>query len=144
MMFMTGQLKCWSVYLKQNSLKNLVENRRAGFIYFDNMTSFSANISGIMDTIIMKGLLKQIRRDKVTFAEDAIRTLVDYAFSDLGLRRIETTVLANNRRALALDEKCGFVKEGLLRESFHMDDRFYDVVLLSILKKDWVKNVIGQ
>ena len=138
-LFMAGRLKCWSVYLKQNSLKNLLENRRAGFIYLDNMTSFSANISGVMDTAVMKGLLKQIRHDKITFAEDSIRTLVNHCFNDLGLKRIETTVLSNNRKALALDKKCGFVEEGKFRKAFQMDDKFIDIVQLSILNsnKGW-------
>lgn len=137
-MFLTGQLKCWSVYLKQNSIKNLMENKRAGFIYIDNLTSFSANISGVMDSAVMKGLLKQIRRDKVTFAEDSSRTLINHLFSDLGLHRIETSVLADNRRSLALMKKIGFVEEGRLRESFRLDDeKFVDVVQFGLLKKEW-------
>lgn len=135
-MFLTGQIKCWSVYLKQNSLKNLIENKRAGFIYLTNLTSFSATISGIMDTAIMKGLLKHIRHGEITFAEDSIRTLVAHAFNQ-GLFRIETSVLSNNRRALALDRKCGFTEEGRLREAGQIDNIFYDVVLLSILKKEF-------
>lgn len=135
-MFLTGQIKCWSVYLKQNSLKNLLDNKRAGFIYLTDFTTFSANISGIMDTAIMKGLLKFIRHENYTFAEDTIRTLVQHCF-DCGLSRIETDVLANNRRALALDKKCGFVQEGIFRESFQMENQFYDTVFLSILKREF-------
>lgn len=135
--FMTGQLVCWSVYLKQNSLRNMMDNKCAGFIYLTNLEPFAANISGVMDTAVMKGLLKHIRRGDETFAEDAIKTLVNYCFTDLGMSRIETSVLSNNRRALALDRKCGFVQEGVLRESFQMDGKFYDTVLLSILKREW-------
>lgn len=139
MLFATRQVLCWSVYLKQTSIKDLVEDRRAGFIYLTDMTSFSANISGVMDAAVMKGLLKQIRRDKVTFAEDAIKTIIDYCFTELGLRRIDTSVIANNKRALALDRKCGFVEEGRLRQAFHIDDKFLDVVMLSILRDEWGK-----
>ncbi len=126
----TGQVKCWSVYVKHN-------NTRAGFIYLTDFTSFSANISGIMDTKIVKGLLKHIRHGDFTYAEDAIRTLLTYCFNDCGLRRIETGVLSNNKRALALDKKCGFIEEGKLRESFQMDGKFYDTVLLAILKSEF-------
>jgi len=125
-MILTNQIKCWSVYMKNNSLKNILEDNRAGFVYLSNFTDFSANISGIMDTVIMRGLLKQIRHEKVTYAEDTIRTLVSHCFNS-GLSRVETQVLANNRRALALDKKCGF----------QMDGQFYDTVFMSILKKEY-------
>ena len=138
MLFLTKQIKCWSVYLKQNSFKNLMENRRAGFIYLTNFTSFSVNISGIMDSAIMKGLLKFIRRGTKTFAQDAIETLTQYIF-DCGLERLETTVVIDNRRALALDKQCGFKEEGRLRKAFYDGSKFRDVIMLSILKEDWNK-----
>ena len=130
-MFLTNQIKCWSVYIKSNK-----EKKCAGFIYLTNFSSFGACISGIMDNEIIKGLMKQIKKENYTFAEDSIRTLVQHCF-DMGLLRIETTVLQNNRRALALDRKCGFVEEGRFRDAFQMDNKFYDVIQLSILKKEW-------
>ena len=131
-LILSNQIKCWAVYIKNNKGKNC-----AGFIYLSNMTSFSANISGIMDVEIIRGLLKQIRHDKYTFAEDSIRTLISHCFNGVGLSRIETTVLSNNRRALALDKKIGFVNEGRFREAFQMDNAFYDVIQLAILKREW-------
>jgi len=134
-MFATGQLKCWSVYLKQTSLKDLQNERRAGFIYLHCFTDFSCAYSGIMDTAVMKGLLKHIRHGDTTFAEDAVRTILKHCF-DCGLSRIETTVLENNRRALALDKKCGLIEEGRFRKAFHMDNIFIDVIQLAILRED--------
>lgn len=131
-MFLAKQIKCWSVYIKSNR-----EKRCAGFIYLTHMNSFSADLSGCMDNEIIRGILKYIRKDNCTFAEDAIRTLIKHCFDDIGYNRITASILSNNRRALALNKKSGFKEEGVFKESFHMDDNFYNVVQLAILKKEW-------
>lgn len=136
MLFYTGQIHCWSVYLKQNTLRREVADRRAGYIYITDVTSFSCQVSGIMDNYLMRGLIKHIRRGKMTYAEDTLRTLVRYLFFEVGLRRVETTVLATNRRALFLNKRVGFKVEGKLREAFHIDDKYVDVFYLAILKSE--------
>lgn len=131
MLFNTKQISCWSVYAKSK-----INDKRLGFIYISELTSFSCQVSGVMDTSIMKGLLKYIRKGKVTFAEDALKTLVGYLFR-IGLKRIETNALSTNRRALFLNKRVGFIQEGKLREAFNRGDKYIDVILFSILKKEW-------
>jgi len=45
-----------------------------------------------------------------------------------------------NKSAIKCYEKCGFKIEGLLRDSFVIDNQFYSVYNMSILKHEW-KNV---
>ena len=49
------------------------------------------------------------------FATEALRALVAYAFESRGLRRLEAFVFAPNQPSARTLEKCGFVREGILR-----------------------------
>ena len=49
------------------------------------------------------------------YGSDAVRTLVDYAFTHLDLRRVGLRCLADDARAVGAYRKAGFVEEGLLR-----------------------------
>jgi RimJ/RimL family protein N-acetyltransferase len=128
----TRQIKCWSVWTKQGKA-----SRRIGFIYLSDMTSFSAGITGIMDTEVAKGVTRKIREGKYTFSEDVLRTLIEYCFNKLGLLRLETDIVKNNKRALLIAKKAGFIQEGISRQSLKVDDRFFDVIQLSLLKQEY-------
>lgn len=43
------------------------------------------------------------------------RTLVEWAHDEVGLLRVQATALESNARSMAVLERCGFVREGLLR-----------------------------
>jgi RimJ/RimL family protein N-acetyltransferase len=52
------------------------------------------------------------------------------------LHRLELTVDVNNRRAIALYEKCGFEREGVKRHSRKVDGRYSDELYMSKLLAD--------
>jgi len=64
---------------------------------------------------------------------DAVRLLTAYGFDELGLHRIWLTVFDFNPRARACFEKCGFVREGVLRDAVFSAGRFHDVHLMALL-----------
>lgn len=70
------------------------------------------------------------------YGTEAIRLLLRYAFDDLKLHRVELRVLAINARAIRCYEKCGFVREGLERESALIDGVWHDDVVMSILEQE--------
>lgn len=70
---------------------------------------------------------------------EAMELVLDYAFFAVGLHRVELDVFEDNARAVRSYEKCGFVKEGLVRECYHKDGRFINAVLMSVLDSDWRK-----
>jgi hypothetical protein len=130
---LTGQIQCWSVYTKDG--KN---SHRAGFIYLGDKSSFSCQVSGIMDNEFAKGITKRIREGKYTYSEDALRVILDYCFNKLNFIRVASSILPVNKRALALSKKAGFEEEGIMRKSFKLDDDvFSDVVKLAILKEEY-------
>lgn len=59
-----------------------------------------------------------IRRDKwgKGYGQDAVRTLVNYAFTYLNFRKVSLEVLADDERAIAAYSKAGFREEGRFRE----------------------------
>jgi RimJ/RimL family protein N-acetyltransferase len=50
-----------------------------------------------------------------------------------GLARVELTVRKNNKNAIALYEKFGFVTEGLKRNALKVDDEYEDQVMMALL-----------
>ena len=68
---------------------------------------------------------------------DAARLVVDYAFEELNLNRVELTTDEENARAIRCYEKVGFVREGLLRQHRLVDGVFGNTVIMGILRDDW-------
>jgi RimJ/RimL family protein N-acetyltransferase len=71
------------------------------------------------------------------YGSDAVRVIVDYAFRELGLHRLELGVAPFNPAGIRAYEKAGFVEEGRRRESVLHDGRWHDEVLMSILDREW-------
>ena len=71
------------------------------------------------------------------FASAAVRACTGYLFQRVDVRRIQCLVLPHNRRATLVLERCGFVKEGTIREGFYWPDKgIVDCVLYSLLPTD--------
>ena len=71
------------------------------------------------------------------YGTDAVRVIVNYGFREMGLHRIQLTVVPFNPAGIRAYEKAGFVEEGRHRESLLHDGRWYDEVLMSILDHEW-------
>ena len=57
--------------------------------------------------------------------------------STVGVRRIQCLVLPTNYRAVLVLERCGFVKEGTIREGFLWPDKgIVDLTIYSLLPTD--------
>jgi RimJ/RimL family protein N-acetyltransferase len=67
----------------------------------------------------------------------AIRVLLRHAFDALELHRVDLRVLSFNVRAVRCYEKCGFVREGIDRESAFVDGAWVDDVMMSILEHEY-------
>lgn len=63
--------------------------------------------------------------------------MIDLAFKQLRLHRISTIYRADNAASAALLVRLGFTEEGSLRESWFNDGRYYDVISVGVLEKEW-------
>jgi UDP-4-amino-4,6-dideoxy-N-acetyl-beta-L-altrosamine N-acetyltransferase len=65
---------------------------------------------------------------------------LEYAFSELQVRKITAEVLADNSKSIRLHEKLGFVKEGHFREHIFKGGVFHDVLIFALFVHDWRAN----
>ena len=71
------------------------------------------------------------------YASAAVRATTEYLFRTVGVRRIQCFVLPINYRAVLVLERCGFVKEGTIREGFYWPDKgIVDLTVYSLLPTD--------
>jgi aminoglycoside 6'-N-acetyltransferase len=69
---------------------------------------------------------------------DAARLLLDFAFNDLRVHRLEARAALANGRGQGAMRKLGAVREGVLRRSLATaDGQRLDQVLWSLLGEDW-------
>lgn len=73
------------------------------------------------------------------YATRATRLMVDWAFGNLGLHRVEANVMPRNARSLRVLEKCGFSSEGVspryLRINGIWEDHVHMVLLNDALER---------
>lgn len=67
---------------------------------------------------------------------EATRHVLDFAFRELQLHRVDLRVLDFNTHAIAVYERCGFVREGVEREGALIGGRWCSDVLMSILEEE--------
>ena len=71
------------------------------------------------------------------YGTDAVKLLLRLAFEKVGLHRVDLIVFTFNERAIACYEKCGFRREGVLRDYVFKLGKFQDVLLMSILANEF-------
>jgi ribosomal-protein-serine acetyltransferase len=67
----------------------------------------------------------------------ACRALVDYAFSELRLNRMEIRCAVENRKSRSIPERLGFREEGIIRQAEWLYDHFVDHVVYGMLIGEW-------
>jgi RimJ/RimL family protein N-acetyltransferase len=77
------------------------------------------------------------------FGQDAVRTLVDYAFDHLNMNRVGLQVLADEPRAVTAYRKAGFVEEGRLRRYSWVNGAYADELHMAVLREDWQRRTLG-
>jgi ribosomal-protein-alanine N-acetyltransferase len=71
----------------------------------------------------------------------AVRMLLEKAFSHMGLHKVSLSVLSENSPAIRTYLRCGFVEEGRLREQRLSGGRWHDLIQMGILKTRWEEHV---
>lgn len=77
--------------------------------------------------------------------------LLEYAFNELGLHRVEIRVLADNEKSKGVPYRLGFQKEGVLRHAIWLNHKYHDMEVFGLLASQWYNlqnqvadNVIGS
>jgi ribosomal-protein-alanine N-acetyltransferase len=73
---------------------------------------------------------------------EALTALIELAFRQWNINRIEAHCFPDNHASARVMEKCGLRYEGLLRQRYFLKNAFRDLKLYAILKEDWLVNHI--
>lgn len=65
------------------------------------------------------------------------RAMVNYAFKEVGLNRIEIRCATGNTRSCAIPDRLGFTFEGIQRQAEWLYDHFSDLKVYSLLASEW-------
>ena len=147
-----GYLKEWLPWLDNNKTVNDSRN------FIKNSLDSYANRKGIVTSIWFKerlaGVIGFYEIDWVNhklsigywlgaafqgkgLMTKSCRTMIDYAFNELKMERVEILCATGNRKSRAIPERLGFKEIGLVQNAEWLYDRFVDHVIYGMHIKDW-------
>lgn len=71
----------------------------------------------------------------------ACRAMIDHAFLDLELNKVEIRCATGNSRSCAIPQRLGFTQEGVIRQGEWLYDHYVDLVLYGLLSSEWKTKV---
>lgn len=71
------------------------------------------------------------------YGTEATRLVVGYGFETLNLNRVWLEVIEDNARGKRAYERVGFRTEGVLRQRAFREGRYWDAILMALLREDW-------
>lgn len=105
------------------------DDRRLGMVGWGKLEGYGSDIElsyRLFDRALMgKGI-----------ATEAVNLLIDYLFDWLPVHRMVLYIHVDNVPSHRLAEKCGFTKEGTLREAWFHRGAFHDLSVLSLIREE--------
>jgi len=71
------------------------------------------------------------------YGTEATALITGYAFETLNMNRIWLHVYENNERGIRAYERVGFKREGVLRQHRYHEGRYWDTIVMGILREEW-------
>jgi ribosomal-protein-alanine N-acetyltransferase len=68
---------------------------------------------------------------------EAVRAVIKFGFERMGLNRIEADASVENEASIRILERLGFQREGIEREQYFEGGEFHDLMLFSLLRRDY-------
>lgn len=68
---------------------------------------------------------------------DSTRAMVDHAFDELGLNRVQIQCAAGNLKSQAIPRRLKFQEEGLIRQGQLLHGTYHDLVMFGMLREQW-------
>ena len=73
------------------------------------------------------------------YGRDAMKTLLNFAFTELNLKRIEGKAAGFSKMIIRTFKECGFIEEGKRRKKILWNGTYYDEYLTGILKEEFLQ-----
>lgn len=71
------------------------------------------------------------------YGSEVTKLMVRYAFDTLNMNRIWLRVFEYNAAGIKTYAKVGFQREGVLRQEVYREGRYWDVIMMAILRAEW-------
>ena len=71
------------------------------------------------------------------YGTEAIRMMIDMAFSKYEMNRISIGVVGLNTNALAFYNKIGFKQEGIQEQGYFYNNEYSDFIMMRLLRSEW-------
>jgi len=113
----------WAIFLK-------CENRIIGSIGFNNIVQCHKGLIGY-------DLMPEYWNQGIT--SKAVELVVEFGFNRFNFTRIEAEVMPGNFASESVLKKNGFQREGVLRNWRNWNGKYYDLIMYSLLKKEFLK-----
>ena len=111
---------------------DLLDGRHIGMVDYRDVDSVARSATvGI--TIGEKDLWGQ------GYGSEALRLLIRYLFDHLNLHRIQLDTWSGNERAMRSFARIGFREEGRLRDAVWGPGRYFDSVVMGLLRSEWAQ-----
>jgi ribosomal-protein-serine acetyltransferase len=135
----TGGVADTVLFINENQNKSLFDGREAYSLIFNNQ------IVGMIDlhngdrfnkkAEIGYWLAEQFQGFGIVTA--ACKTLLNKSFFEYNLNRVVIRAAVGNIKSLHIPERLGFVKEGIEREGEAFQSGYQDLIVYSMLKREW-------
>jgi diamine N-acetyltransferase len=74
------------------------------------------------------------------YGTEIMQLMLMHGFNTLNLNRIWLRVYEKNLRGRKAYEKAGFITEGRLRQAHFQHGRYYDIIIMSVLRDEWLQS----
>jgi ribosomal-protein-alanine N-acetyltransferase len=71
------------------------------------------------------------------YASEAVREIITFGFTKLGIHRIWAECIANNLRVVSVLDKLGMRLEGRLVEKVYFKECWWDTLIFALLETEW-------
>ena len=112
------------------AVRTLDNDELIGYVELDGIL-WTHRVSGVSIAI------GEVKYREKGYGYEVMQLVLQFAFDELNLHRIQLTVFSYNERAIALYEKLGFQREGVHREHLQRDGKRYDMYLYGLLRSEW-------
>jgi len=146
-------LERWMPRIKENSsmetnkkiIESFVEEMAAGrslrsLIYFDSepVGYVGIKIDKLNKNCDVSYWVCEKHRGR-GIAKKAVKLMVEESFENLNLHKFYLFSSTRNSASISIAKSLGFILEGTLREHELLEDGYHDILLFSLLKKEWIR-----
>lgn len=97
------------------------------------------NINWIDRIATTGSMIGDIREQGKGYATDAKMHFLQYVFEVLGIHKVISRAHAENTASIRYSERCGYVREAILREEIFREGKWVDMIQLACFYEDWKK-----